>query len=58
MPAEYEEIKKSLIDSGKSEEEAKRIASKTFISRGETEADRSKRAKQLQHDKKHHKSKD
>ena len=45
MPAEYEAIKKSLRNQGKSLKEAKRIASATFIKRHPG------RAKELHHKK-------
>jgi hypothetical protein len=46
MPIQYEKIKASYLKSGKSEKEAKRLASMTFIAHGKG-GDRSSRAKSL-----------
>ena len=49
MPKQYEAIRDKLLEHMVSEEEAKRSAAKIFISKGKTKAERSARAKELQH---------
>jgi|GEM_PF-3855790 len=53
MPAQYERIRNSYIDSGKPVKEAKRLAAMTFIKKGKG-GNRSSRASSL-HDKPKHK---
>jgi hypothetical protein len=46
MPKMYEHIKASYLHSGKSEDEAQRLAAMTYIAKGKS-GDRSSRAKSL-----------
>jgi hypothetical protein len=54
MPAQYEHIRDSYLESGKPPQEAKRLAAMTFIKRG-AGGTRSSRASSLHNDPKKHK---